>query len=149
LVLEISNFALEIYNTAMMKRYIVLPWISAFLLFIGFSMVNIHFSAKTWLNNVEGILMIIIGIFGVYQSITAALAAWRGDPMKDELTRKVRLKASSQAFYISIWCWIGLMFADKYELKPHSEILGTGVLFMAGAYIISSIVIRIRGLRDE
>ncbi|MCX6284079.1 MAG: hypothetical protein NTW31_07590 [Bacteroidetes bacterium] len=132
-----------------MKRYIILPWLSVFILADGLYMLLSPMVKNTWIDLVQGILMTIIGLFGLYQGVSAAWSAWRGDPLKDELTRKIRLKASSISFYISIWVWIGLMFAEKNQVRFHSGILGTGVLIMIGVYIISSVVIRIRGLRDE
>ena len=132
-----------------MKRYIILPWISLFVLADGLYMLLSPTVKNTWIDLVQGILMIIIGLFGLYQGVSAAWSAWRGDPLKDELTRKIRIKASSISFYISIWCWIGLMFAENNQVRFHSGILGTGVLIMVSVYIISSVVIRIRGLGDE
>lgn len=104
---------------------------------------------NTWVDLVQGILMSIVGLFGLYQGVSAAWSAWKGDPLKDELTRKIRVKASSISFYISIWVWIGLMIAENHQVRFHSGILGTGVLIMVFVYIISAVVIRIRGLRDE
>jgi len=132
-----------------MKRYIILPWLALFILADGLYMLFSPTVKNSWVDLVQAILMIIIGFFGLYQGVSAAWSAWRGDPLKDELTRKIRIKASSVSFYISIWVWIGLMFAENNQVRFHSGILGTGVLIMVSVYIISSVVIRIRGLRDE
>ncbi len=132
-----------------MKRYIILPWLSLFILADGLYMLLSPMVKNTWTDLVQGILMSIIGLFGLYQGVSAGWSAWKGDPLKDELTRKIRIKASSISFYISIWVWIGLMFAENNQVRFHSGILGTGLLIMICVYIISSVVIRIRGLRDE
>jgi len=132
-----------------MKKYIVLPWISAFLLFNGFSMLSSPAVKSSWFDLVESIFMIIVGLFGLYQGVSAAWSIWKGDPIKDELTRKIFRRAASVSFRISIWCWIVLMIADRHLSKPHANILETGILMMFGVYIISIMVIKIRGLRDE
>ncbi|MCX6280863.1 MAG: hypothetical protein NTU51_02790 [Bacteroidetes bacterium] len=108
-----------------MKRYIILPWLSLFILADGLYMLLSPMVKNTWIDLVQAILMSIVGLFGLYQGFSAAWSAWKGDPLKDELTRKIRVKASSISFYISIWCWIGLMFAEKNQVRFHSGILGT------------------------
>jgi len=97
----------------------------------------------------QAILMVIISLFGLYQSWLDFVSALRGDPMKDELTRKIRTKAASISFSISIWCWIFLMIAGRRMTVSASDIIISGVLVMGGVNIIAVMVLRIRGLRDE
>lgn len=132
-----------------MKRYFFLPWLSAFLLANGLWMLLSPMVIRTWVDKVESILMIAIGLFGLYQSLSAAWSIRKGGLLKDELTDKIRTKAAALAFRISIWCWIGLMIANMRLGKPQTDILELGILMMAGTYILSFAFIKVRGLRDE
>jgi hypothetical protein len=104
---------------------------------------------SSWTDWLQGILLIIISAFGLYQGAANLWSSFKGDPIKDELIKKIYRKASSQAFHISVWCWFGLMIANRHLSKPPADILQTGILIMGGVYIISIVVIKIRGLGDE
>jgi uncharacterized membrane protein len=104
---------------------------------------------NTWVDLLESILMIVIGLFGLYQGLSAAWSVLKGDPLKDERIRKIHIKASSIAFRISIWGWIGLTIANRHMIKLQTDIMEAGILMMGGAYVISVAVINIRGLGDE
>jgi len=43
----------------------------------------------------------------------------------------------------------GLMIASRHLHTSTSDLLGTGVLIMGGVYVISTMVIKFRGLGDE
>ena len=104
---------------------------------------------SSWTDWVQGILLIIISAFGLYQGASNLWSSFKGDPIKDELIKRMYRKASSLAYHFSIWCWIGLMIANRHFDKPPVDIIQTGILIMIAAYIISIVVIKIRGLRDE
>ncbi len=133
-----------------MKRSFFLVLFGILLLCDGIHMVFSPLVIRSsWTDWAQGILLIIISGFGLYQGASNLWSAFKGDPIKDELLKKIYRKASSLAFHISVWCWIGLMIANRRLSKPPAEIMETGILIMIGVYIISIVVIRIRGLRDE
>ena len=56
----------------------------------------------------------------------------RREPVEDELSIKIMRKASSAAYYISIYMWLVFMYiSDKIELESHS-LIGVWILGMAG-----------------
>jgi len=149
-MLEISNFALEIFNISAMKRSFFLVLFGILLLCDGIYMVFSPLVIRSsWTDWLQGILLILVSGFALYQGASNLWSSLKGDPIKDELLKKIYRKASSQAFHISIWCWIVLMLANRHLSKPPADILQTGILIMGGVYIISIVVIKIRGLGDE
>lgn len=79
------------------------------------------------------IIALIIVVFGwkliksKYQSLK------RGEPLKDERSRKLETKAGAYAFYIGIYWLLGLSMAiDFFHLSiPASSVLGVGIAGMA------------------
>ena len=132
-----------------MKKAFFLITISILMLVAGFWRLFRPDQITNWLMLVKTILMIIISAFGLFQGAAFYRTAKRGDPLKDELTQKINLKASSLSFFISMWGWILLMFVQQASRESAAEILSTGMLMMAGIYIIAIMAIRIKGLGNE
>jgi len=77
-----------------------------------------------------GALMLIVG-FAVFIAIRRMKAAKEGLATEDELSKKVLQKASSMAFYTSLYWWLFLMyFTEKSKFENHNQI-GVGILGMA------------------
>ncbi len=77
-----------------------------------------------------GALMLIVG-FAVFIAIRRMKAAKEGLTTEDELSKKVLQKASSMAFYTSLYWWLFLMyFTEKSKFENHTQI-GVGILGMA------------------
>lgn len=75
-------------------------------------------------------LMLIVG-FAVFIAIRRMKAAKEGIATEDELSKKVLQKASSMAFYTSLYWWLFLMyFTEKSKFENHTQI-GVGILGMA------------------
>ena len=72
------------------------------------------------------ILIFVIG-FAVFIGIKRLLSFKRGEPVEDELSKKILTKASSVSFYVSIYLWLFIMYySDKTELESHT-IIGMGI----------------------
>lgn len=73
------------------------------------------------------IVFLIYAIRRVYNSLK------RGDPLKDERTRKIEMRASAFSFYVSIYWLLALGFSiDYFKLEiPPSSVPGLGILGMA------------------
>ena len=132
-----------------MKRSFFLLLFSVLLLWNGLYMLTSPLVIKSGTDWLESILLVVVSGFGLIKGASNLWVSWKGDPIKDERIRKIHMKASSLAFQISIWCWVGLMIVNRHLSKPHAVIMETGILMMGGAYIISIVVIKIRGLGDE
>ena len=111
-----------------------------------------------WLLNIEkpmhisdfvqfGIILVLVG-FGVFVGISRLKSGTRREPVEDELSIKILRKASSTAYYISIYMWLGFMYiSDKIEWESHT-LIGAGILGMAVLFFASWIFYKTIGIKD-
>jgi hypothetical protein len=93
-------------------------------------------------------IVIVVG-FAILFGLKRIDSAKRGEPVEDELSKKILTKASSVTFYISIYQWLIIMyFSDKVRLETHT-LIGTGIIGMAIIFAICWLVIYMRGVRNE
>jgi hypothetical protein len=69
------------------------------------------------------ILAIILWVFVVgmmiFKQVEGIKRHNRGEPIKDELTKKIRTRASSYAFNISLFLWLIIsLFIEKLKIAP-------------------------------
>ena len=94
------------------------------------------------------IILVVLG-FAVFIGIKRISSAKRGEPIEDELSKKILVKASSISFYFSIYLWLVVMYySDKTPLENHT-LIGLGILGMALIFAITWVVIHFRGLSNE
>jgi hypothetical protein len=94
-----------------------------------------------------GVIAILIG-FGFFIGLSQLKSEKRGEPVEDELSKKIMQKASSLSFYISICFWLAVgYFSDKTDLASHT-LIGAGILGMAVIFFICWIIIRFKGIKD-
>lgn len=115
-------------------------------------------SASIWFLNAEvpmsitkileySVIIILAG-FGAYFGISHLLSKSRGEPTEDELSKKILQKASSKAYYISLYMWLVIAyFTDKSQYETHT-IIGAGILGMAILFFASWVFYKLRGMRD-
>jgi peptidoglycan/LPS O-acetylase OafA/YrhL len=97
---------------------------------------------------IQTAVIIILVLFGVYVGFSRLKSENRGEPPEDELSRKILQKASSTAYYISLYMWLVIAYiSDKTKLETHSLIAG-GILGMAILFGVSWIIIKLRGMKD-
>jgi O-antigen/teichoic acid export membrane protein len=95
-----------------------------------------------------GIILVLVG-FGFYFGISRMKSERRGEPAEDEMSKKIMRKASSYAFFISIYMWLALMyFSDRIKLETHTQI-GGGIMGMAVIFLLCWVFIKLRGMKDE
>jgi peptidoglycan/LPS O-acetylase OafA/YrhL len=95
-----------------------------------------------------GIIILLIG-FAVFVGYRKYSNVKRGEPTEDELSKKILQRASSTAYYISLYMWLAFSyFSDKTKMAIHSFI-AAGILGMAIIFCICWIIYNLRGVRDE
>ena len=93
------------------------------------------------------IVLIVVG-FAVYLGISRLRSHRHGEPAEDELSKKVMTRASSLAYYISIYVWLFVMYvSDKTTLASHS-LVGAGILGMAVVFLLCWIGVRVFGMKN-
>ena len=143
----ISNFMLDINNNIMKKSGLVflvailvvvstILWIAKSGALAGIDVLQI---------GVIAILVILAVVFG-YRRLTSER---RGEPAEDELSKKVMMKASAWAYFISLYMWVFMIWLKDRVTFDTEQLLGTGILAMAVIWALCWLVVYWRGIRDE
>lgn len=94
------------------------------------------------------VLIIVIG-FALFIGIKRLSSIKRGEPIEDELSKKIMVKTSSVSYYFSIYLWLIIMYySDKTTLENHT-LIGIGILGMAIIFAVAWVVIQFRGVKNE
>jgi hypothetical protein len=95
-----------------------------------------------------GIVLVLVG-FAVYLGVSRVRSRLRREPSEDELSRKVMTRASSLAYYVSIYLWLFIMYInDKTSLEAHS-LVGGGILGMAVIFLLCWLGVKALGMKNE
>jgi hypothetical protein len=82
-----------------------------------------------------GTALVIVG-FAVYLGVQRLRSHQRHEPAEDELSKRIMTRASSLAYYVSIYLWLFVMYiSDKTTLEAHS-LIGAGILGMAVVFLL-------------
>jgi len=96
---------------------------------------------------VAGIVLVLVG-FAVTLGVSRLRSRLRREPGEDELSRMVLTRASSLAYYVSIYMWLFVMYiSDKTTLAAHS-LVGTGILGMAVIFLLCWLGVKIFGMKN-
>jgi len=98
------------------------------------------------INLVVIILVVAFALFFGYKRFTSIK---KGEPVEDEMSKKIMQKTSSLSYYISLYWWLAIMyFSDRLKFEIHT-IIGTGILGMAVVFAVCWLVLNFRGVRNE
>ena len=94
------------------------------------------------------VILILVISFAVFQIISRFKSASRNEIPEDELSKKIMRRASSMAFYTSIYSWLLFSFLnDRWQLEGHT-IIGAGILAMVIIFVLYWIYFKITGIKD-
>jgi hypothetical protein len=94
-----------------------------------------------------GIVLVLVG-FAVTLGVSMLRSHLRREPGEDELSRMVMTRASSLAYYVSIYMWLFVMYiSDKTTLAAHS-LVGAGILGMAVIFLFCWLGVKIFGMKN-
>jgi hypothetical protein len=94
-----------------------------------------------------GIVLVLVGFAG-YLGVSRLRSHLRREPGEDELSRMVMTRASSLAYYVSIYMWLFVMYiSDKTTLAAHS-LVGAGILGMAVIFLFCWLGVKIFGMKN-
>jgi len=95
-----------------------------------------------------GVLFIIVA-FAVYIGFKKLGNAKRGEPVEDELSKKVKTKAAAMSYYVSLYWFLVLMYiSDKLDLETNTT-LGIAILGMAIFWFVFWIYYNSKGNTNE
>jgi len=94
------------------------------------------------------ILILVVG-FALFIGFKKLSSARRGEPVEDELSKKVMRKTAAFSYYISLYLWLAIMyFSDRCNYEAHI-IIGGGILGMALVFTVCWLMFNFRGVRNE
>lgn len=94
-----------------------------------------------------GVVFILVG-FAAALGASRLRSRRRGEPAEDELSKRIMTRASSLAYYVSIYLWLFIMYiGDKVTLPAHS-IVGTGIMGMAVVFLLCWLGVKFFGMKD-
>ena len=94
-----------------------------------------------------GIVLLVVG-FAVFLGLSRLKSHRRGEPGEDELSKTIMTKASSLAYYISIYLWLFVMYvSDKTTLEAHS-LVGAGIAGMAVVFVLCWLGVKLFGMKN-
>jgi len=94
-----------------------------------------------------GVVFILVG-FAAALGASRLRSRRRGEPAEDELSKRIMTRASSLAYYVSIYLWLFIMYiGDKVTLPAHN-IVGTGIAGMAVVFLLCWLGVKFFGMKD-
>jgi hypothetical protein len=132
-----------------MKKAIVSFVISALVLAgVALWALKGHIAGNTQEIVMAGIVLVLVG-FAVYLGVSRLKSHLRREPAEDELSKRVMMRASSLAYYVSIYLWLFVMYiSDKTSLEAHS-LVGAGILGMAVIFLLCWLGVKLFGMKNE
>jgi len=101
--------------------------------------------AESW----QFVVILLIVAFAGYILYSRVKIVKRGEPAEDELSKKILQKASSFAYYLSLYLWVAMIVVNDRVKMDTEVLLGTGILGMAVIWVALVIFFKVRGLRNE
>jgi hypothetical protein len=132
-----------------MKKTIVVFIVSALLLAAAALWAlqgRIKGNTQEFLNG--GAIFILVG-FALFIGISRLRSHLRREPSEDELSKRAMTKASSLAYYISIYLWLFVMYVSERTTMPVHSLIGAGIVGMALVFLSCWIYVKAAGLKDE
>jgi len=95
-----------------------------------------------------GVILVVV-LFALFFGYKRLTSARRGEPVEDELTKKVMQRTAAYSYYISLYFWVFLLFIKDRITLDQEQLLGTGILGMAIIFAIVWLILNFRGVRNE
>jgi len=115
---------------------------------VGFWLFNSSVSLKS-VDLLQLLIIVLLIGFGVFFGIKRLRSAKRGEPVEDELSKKQLQKASSISYYFSLYWWVFLLYIKDKVVLDTEELIGMGVIGMGVLLVLSWIILRFKGIRNE
>lgn len=95
-----------------------------------------------------GVITLIVG-FAVFVGLKRLRSEKRGEPVEDELSKKILQKTAAISYYISLYIWVFLIFLKDRVKFETEELLGTGILAMAVTFGITWLLFNFKGIKND
>jgi peptidoglycan/LPS O-acetylase OafA/YrhL len=95
-----------------------------------------------------GIIGMVI-VFAIFVGFKRLRSARRGEPVEDEMSKKVMLRAAAFSYYISLYLWVAILFIKDRVNLDTEELIGAGILGMAVSLGACWLYFNFRGVKSE
>jgi len=95
------------------------------------------------------LVLIIIVIIAIIVGIIRFISWKNREPAEDEYSKKIMQKTAAWSFYISLYLWLVVSYFSEDSTMDTQQIIGYGVIGMAIVFVISWVVVKLTGLRNE
>jgi hypothetical protein len=94
--------------------------------------------------------LIVVFVFGLYMGVSRLLSLRKSEPIDDEMSKKIKMKAASYSYYISLYMWMFMIFflKDKINLDK-DELIGFGIVCMSFIFIVTWSILKMKGIKSE
>jgi hypothetical protein len=94
--------------------------------------------------------LIVLFIFGLYMGVSRILSLRKKEPIDDEMSKKIKMKAASYSYYISLYMWMFMIFFFKDRINlDKDELIGFGIVCMSFIFIVTWSILKIKGIKSE
>lgn len=100
-------------------------------------------------NSKMTIILIVIGLLALIVAVIRYKSFKNREPVEDEYTKKVMRKTASYSFYVSLYLWLFVSYFSEDSGMDTQQIIGLGIVGMAIVFVISWVVVKLTGLRNE
>jgi len=95
-----------------------------------------------------GVIGLLIA-FAVLTGFRRIKSERRGEPVEDELSKRILQKTAARSYYISLYLWVSMIYIKDRVNMDTEQLIGTGILGMAVTFALCWLVFNFRGLRHE
>lgn len=95
------------------------------------------------------IILLIVGLLAIIVAVISYKSFKNREPAEDEYTKMIMLKTASYSFYISIYLWLVVSYFSEDSGMDTQQVIGLGIVGMAVVFVISWVVVKLMGLRND
>ena len=95
------------------------------------------------------IILSVVVVFAIIVGVRRFKSLKQGEPAEDEYSKKIMQKTAAYSFYVSLYLWLVVSyFSDGSEMDTQ-QVIGLGVVGMAIVFVVSWVLVKLLGLRNE
>jgi len=95
------------------------------------------------------IILLVIGLLALVVAIRRFKSLKNREPAEDEYSKRIMQKTAAYSFYISMYLWLVVSYFSEDSGMDTQQVIGLGVVGMAVVFVISWVVVKLTGLRNE
>ena len=131
-----------------MKKTIVIFAVGALVLAgLAAWMLEGRVAGDGWEIATTGLAFVLVG-FAAALGLTRLRHRRHGEPAEDELSKRIMTRATSLAYYVSLYMWLFVMFIGDKVALPARSLVGTGIAGMAVVFLFCWLGVRFFGTKN-